>query len=204
MPSTADCLAGAALTVAFLLLIGIAERWRIVASPPAEWTRKLVHAGGGLVSLAIPLVIESHWVVLALSVGMGGLFLISRRMGWLPSLHAVQRRTRGVEYYPVSVYGLFLLTRGRPWLYVSCLLVLALGDATAALVGKRFGRIKYEVDGDKKSVEGSTAFFLVTLVVIAGPLLFWPDPAIPPAVNCLLAAVLAAALATGFEAIALE
>jgi dolichol kinase len=204
MPSTADCLAGAALTAAFLTLIGLAELWRITASPPVEWTRKLVHAGGGLTSLAIPLVIESHWVVLVLALGMGAVFLVSRAFGWLPSLHAVERRTRGVEYYPVSVYVLFLLTRGRPWLYVCCLLVLALSDAIAALVGKRFGRIQYEVDGNQKSLEGSAAFFGVTLAVIALPLLLWPDPTIPPAVNCLLVAVLAALLATGFEAISLE
>jgi len=204
MPSTDDWVAGGALTVAFLLLIGLAELWRVVGSPPVEWTRKLVHCGGGVASLAIPLVIESHWVVLVLAAGMGAVFLISRGLGWLPSLHAVERRTRGVEYYPVSVYVLFLLTPGRPWMYVSCLLVLALADALAALVGKRFGRIRYEVDGNEKSLEGSAAFFGVTLAVIAVPILLWPDPAIPPASNVLLAAVLAALLATGFEAIALE
>jgi phytol kinase len=204
MPSTADCLAGLALAVAFLALLGVAELWRIVARPPVEWTRKLVHAGGGVTALAIPLVIESHWVVLVLAAGMGAVFLISRALGWLPSLHAVERRTRGVEYYPVSVYLLFLLTPGRPWMYVSCLLVLALADALAALVGKRFGRLQYEVDGNRKSLEGSAAFFGVTLAVIAVPILLWLDPAIPPPGNVLLAAVLAALLATGFEAIALD
>lgn len=204
MPTGSDLAAGIALSAAFVGLIIAAEVWRRVGSPPVEYTRKLVHMGGGLVALAIPFLIQSHWVVLGMAAAMGVVFLGSRSFGLLPSLHAVDRRTRGVEYYPVAVYGLFVLTRGQPWLYVICLLVLALGDAMAALIGRRFGRRRFEVDGNQKSLEGSATFFVVTYLVIAIPLLCWPDPALPPPVHCLLVAFLAAVLATGFELIALD
>ena len=208
MPSIADLIAdliaGGLLSVGFVLLIALAELWRISRSPPAEYTRKLVHCGGGMVALAMPFCIGSHWVVLGMAGAMAGVFLLSRHWGLLPSLHAVERTTRGIEYYPVAIYGLYLMSHSQPWKYVICLLVLAVGDALAALVGKRFGRVRYEVDGNHKSLEGSTVFFLVTLLVVAVPLLVWPDPTIPSAMHCLLAAVLTAALATGFELIALD
>lgn len=57
----------------------------------------------------------------------------------------------------------------------AALLMQMIGDAAAALVGRRYGRTRYP--GSPKSAEGSAAFFAAALAS-ATPLLWWPaaDP----------------------------
>ena len=75
MPSSADMLAGGAITLAFLSLIATAELLRHFAGVRAEHTRKLVHVAGGIICLLLPLAIQSIWVVVAMAAGMLLLFV---------------------------------------------------------------------------------------------------------------------------------
>jgi phytol kinase len=93
------------------------------------------------------------------------------------------------------------MTAGRPWLYLSAVLVLAVADAFAALIGGRYGVIRYPVEDEQKSLEGSLVFLLIAFLAIHLPALLMTD--LPRAV-CVLAALLVAALVTGFEAISLR
>ena len=108
------------------------------------------------------------------------------------------RRTRGSEYYPLSVCLLFFLTQEQPWLYVASMLVLAVADAGAALIGMRYGRIRYGVEQETKSLEGSLAFMAIAFAAILIPMTVMTD--LPLAV-CLGSALLVALLVTGFEAV---
>lgn len=204
MPSTSDILLGILLSAGFLAILAIAEWWTRRGGAKPEWSRKLVHCGGGILALLIPAFIESHWVVLAMSVGLLALFLVGRYCGCLPSLYSVRSESWGVEYFPIVVFLLFVLTEGRPWLYVICVLVLAVSDTLAALVGKRFGRHPYQVDGDYKSAEGSLVCFLATFVVVAGPLFLFPQAEHPSATVRFGAALITAIIVATFEAIALR
>ncbi|MBI1902142.1 MAG: hypothetical protein HYS13_13660 [Planctomycetia bacterium] len=205
MPPLPEWIVAGGLAIAFLLVIALAEMWRWLAKPSPESTRKLIHCGGGAICLALPFLFTSHWVVLALAAGMVLLFAAARFGRFLPSLHSVERKTHGTEYYPLVVYVIFTLTRGQVWKYLICVLVLAVSDALAALIGSRYGRIRYSVDEDQKSLEGSLVFLVVTFLVVQLPLLIWddvrPDAAIPGPVNCILASLLVAMLVTGFEAV---
>jgi len=140
-------------------------------------------------------------VVLALALPLTLLFVAGSRFGFLKSLHGVARRSRGAEYYPLSVFLAFLMTPGRPWLYLSAVLVLAVGDAFAALIGSRYGVVRYEVEDEQKSLEGSLVFLVIAFLAIHLPTLLLTDL---PRPVCVLAALLVAALVTGFEAISLE
>ena len=95
MPEAADIRAGVLMSVGFVGLIALAEMWRRFGNPPAEWTRKLVHIGGGLGCLSLPFVIDSHWVVGAMALGLSGLFVAGRATGRLESVHGVGRASRG-------------------------------------------------------------------------------------------------------------
>jgi len=150
--------------------------------------------------LFFPFLVQSPWVVLALALPLTLLFVAGSRFGFLKSLHGVARRSRGAEYYPLSVFLVFLMTQGRPWLYLSAVLVLAVGDAFAALIGSRYGVVRYEVEDEKKSLEGSLVFLVIAFLAIHLPTLLLTDL---PRPVCVLAALLVAALVTGFEAISL-
>jgi phytol kinase len=188
------------LSAVFLFLLALAEAWRRLGQPKAEWTRKLVHVAGGIVCLLFPFLIRSPWVVLAMALALTGIFSLAAHTGALRSLHAVERRSRGVEYYPLAVWLVFLLTADRPWLYLSAILVLAVGDAFAALVGGKYGVLRYEVEDEHKSLEGSLVFLVVAFLAIHLPTLLLTDL---PRATCVLAALLVAVLVTGFEAISL-
>jgi dolichol kinase len=196
-----DLRGAAILAAAFLSLLVLAELWRRFGHPKPEWTRKLVHLGGGIACLFFPFLVHSPWVVLALALPLTGLFVAGGRFGFLKSLHGIGRRSRGAEYYPLSVFLAFLMTQGKPWLYLAAVLVLAVGDAFAALIGSRYGVIRYEVEDGQKSLEGSLVFLVIAFLAIHLPALLLTDL---PRPVCVLAALLVAALVTGFEAISLE
>lgn len=196
-----DVVGAAILGGAFSILLITAEVWARVGRPNPEWTRKLVHLGGGLVCLGFPWFVRSPWVVLCLSVVLAAVFALGARTGRLVSLHGVERRSRGAEYYPLAVTLVFAMSLGKPWLYVASILVLAVADAAAALVGMSYGKIRYEVDGSSKSLEGSLAFLMIAVWVIHIPLLLMTDLSRE---TCLLVALLVGLLVTGFEAISLR
>lgn len=197
-----DDLRGALLLSAiFLSLLAVAELWRRFGNPEAEWTRKLVHLGGGVACLFFPFLVTSPWVVTALALALTALFALGSHFGFLKGLHGVKRKSRGAELYPLAVCLVFWLTVGRPWLYLSAVLVLAVADAFAALVGSRYGVVRYEVEDETKSLEGSLVFLLLAFLAIHLPALLMTDLPRPVTV---LAALLVAALVTGFEAISLQ
>lgn len=195
-------LAGAALISAiFVAVLVAAELWRRWGSPKPEWTRKLVHLGGGIVAVLLPLLIRSPWVVLAMALAMSGLFFAAKQAGALKSLHGIERSSRGAEYYPLAVFLIFFLAADRLWLYLAAVLVLAVGDTFAALIGSRYGVVRYEIEDEHKSLEGSLVFLIIAFLAIHLPLLLLTDL---PRATSVLAALLVAALVTGFEAISLE
>jgi phytol kinase len=186
---------------AFVALLVTAELWRRLGTPKPEHTRKLVHLGGGVACLFFPFLIDSPWVVLAMALPLTALFVAGSKLGFLKSLHGVARKSRGAEYYPLAVFLVFVLTRGRPWLYLAAVLVLAVADAFAALIGSRYGVVRYEVEDEMKSLEGSLVFLVIAFLAMHLPVLLMTNL---PRPVCVLAALLVAALVTGFEAISLE
>lgn len=187
--------------LSFGLLLAAAELWSRLGSPKPEWTRKLVHLGGGVIGLFLPWLIESPLVVFALTASLSALFLAGEKTKLLKSLHGVERKSRGSEYYPLAICLVFAITADRPALYVSAVLVLAMADAFAALIGSRYGALRYEVEDEFKSVEGSVVFFFVAFLSVHLPLLLMTDL---PRATCVLSALLVAMLVTVFEAIALH
>ncbi len=143
-----------------------------------ELSRKLIHIGMGLVILSFPWIFDSIWPVLGLS-GLSAVILILLRClrplreGVGSVLNGVNRSSWGEVYYPLAVGILFMLTQDRPLYFVIPILILSLADATAALVGVRYGRIKYATFDGKKSLEGSVGFLIVAFFSVHIPLLLY-------------------------------
>jgi dolichol kinase len=195
-------LAAAALVGAgFLTVFALAELWRRFGDPPVEWTRKLVHFLGGVIAATFPWAFQSRITVVALATLFTLILWATRRFGLLPSVHAVERRSEGGLYFPVAVLALFLLAYDRPVFYLISILVLVVADAAAALVGTTYGRQKYAVEKDRRSIEGSVVFFLTTFLVTHLPLLLLAG--LDPLLSVLIALQLAI-LVTQFEAISLR
>ncbi|HYF03199.1 MAG TPA: hypothetical protein VEC36_07475 [Patescibacteria group bacterium] len=180
----------------------IAELWRIYGTPSPEATRKFVHLSGGIVSLSFSYVFTSHWTVLLLGVLFIGIIWGTKKVGLLPSIHGVERKSQGQIYYPVAIYLTFLLCNllQKPHFYLISVSVLAVADTLAALIGVRYGTKKYRVEDEKKSIEGSVIFFLATFIIVHLGLLLLGDLG---RVESVVAAFVIASLVTIFEAVSL-
>jgi len=163
-----------------------------------EFSRKAVHFLAGCLSLSLPYMLRSHWAVLVLTSGSALILFLSERSGILRSVHNVGRRTYGVIYFPAAVYLLFLLSHDRPVLYTIPVLVMTVSDTMAALIGGRYGSIRFEVEENTKSLEGSTVFFFVTFLCIHLSLLLMTGI---ERLDSVMIAFVIALLVTGFEAI---
>lgn len=166
----------------------------------AELQRKMVHIGTGIYAIMLPWLFPDRWpvyVLVALTlVVMLVLRLPNSRLG--RTLHGVDRQSYGDLLLAVSVGLCLLLAGDRLFLYVLPIAVLTLADATAALVGRSYGTRFFRVEEGDKSIEGSTVFFMVTLLISVFCLMLMTP--FPP-LNIIVLSVMVAAFGTLVEAV---
>lgn len=150
------------LGAAFLAVLAVGEalgrRWAV----PPELTRKVDHAAAGPIALAVPLVLDSAWQVVALAGSFLAFLLVTRLTRRLGSVHGIPRDSVGAYLYPVAIAVTWLATEGHVERYAVAILALSLGDAAGGLVGARWGRRAYAAWGQAKTLEGSLATLGVT------------------------------------------
>jgi phytol kinase len=170
-------LGGISLVLGGWTALMIAVRfWQHRAQPHPEVARKLVHGGMGAGTLSLPWLFDSDGPVIVLAcVAVVCLAWIRRfRPAGLDSvLFGVRRFSFGEFYFPIAVASLFVLTRGQWLLYCIPLIILTLADTAGALIGSRFGELKFRTRDGWKTVEGSGAFFVTAFLSAAIPLSLW-------------------------------
>lgn len=172
-----------------LSLIGqqIADRY----SNDNESFRKLFHVMHGLALAGLAFVVPLSWII-----GLEIVFFISvmitrylvqskshfvRIIGYMSRAYKVGRLSYGEFFYPISIILIVLLAHSK-WEFAAAVLILGLADTAAAIIGKKYGSSStYKVLGQKKSLMGSAAFFLITIVIIIGFTAFAPHIAAPGA-----------------------
>ncbi|MCE3295787.1 MAG: phosphatidate cytidylyltransferase [Crocinitomicaceae bacterium] len=158
------------LAGSFLALFGLAEILYHLLKVQAEYTRKLVHIGTGLLTLLFPLLLSSHWWVLALCSSFALILILSMRFSLLKSINAIDRESVGSLCYPVSVYCCFLafIHYGEIAFFYIPILILAICDPVAALTGKKWPLGKFTIGKNSKSLMGTAMFFVSAILVIIG------------------------------------
>lgn len=130
-----------------------------------EGARKLAHIGIGVQVAVWPLYLdwfEIRIISIALAIG----FVVSMKRRWFASIGSVSRLSYGEVLFALMIGGLTLITQS-PAVYAAAILHLSLADGAAALVGQRWGRTStYRVFGHTKSVAGTAAFFVISVVVL--------------------------------------
>lgn len=150
------------LSPVFLVLFVLCEWLYHRRGWQAEHSRKVAHAGAGLLSLAFPFLLHDFWVVALIC----GLFLtilvVTKYTGLMRSIHAIDRVSYGSTMFPFVVclcFWRFSQTQQLIQYYLP-ILIMALADPTACLVGKRFPSKKLY---QNKTLAGSLAFFIVAV-----------------------------------------
>lgn len=166
----------------------------------AELQRKLIHIGTGLYAMTLPWLFPARWPVYVLVgvtlIVMAALRMPGSRLG--KTLHGVDRASYGDLLLAIAVGLCLFLSGNQPFVYVLPIAVLTLADAMAALIGSTYGTRFFHVEDGRKSIEGSVAFFTVTLLVSIICLMLM-TPFAP--LNILVLSVMVAAFGTFVEAV---
>lgn len=82
----------------------------------------------------------------------------------------------GLVYYAIAWTVLAFIFFDQPWIIAVGIAAMSYGDGLASLIGQKYGKTKYNLLGDTKSVEGSLAMFLVLIIALTGVLFYYGQP----------------------------
>ena len=187
------------VSVCVFVVLGLSElfkRWGF----SKESTRKTAHIGAGLLALPFPWLFKSIWPILLLCGSFLLIMVVSKALKMFDGVHGVERKSLGAFVFPAMIVLIFALAK-EPLHYTIPIAVLSLSDALAALIGKKYGRHQFHTLGETRSMEGSTAFFIPTFLLVHLPLLLLSDTG---KLACVLMALGCAILVTAFEMISVK
>lgn len=168
-----------------------------------ELSRKFVHIFSSLFALSFPFIISNHLTLLFLSIFFSIFIFIFKfyknKDSLLKSVVDIDRKTIGEILFPMSIYLVFIFSK-EYYFYLISLLVLALSDALAAIIGKKYGKIKIPIEQDFKTLEGSLIFFIMTFLSIKIPLILFSNFHL---LNIILISFIIAILITMLELISI-
>ena len=197
---------GTCITVLYIIaMVGVMMLVRKLFPIPDELFRKILHFI--LLGAYIPLVFafEAWWMSaifaasliiilfpalsIASKIPMLSAFIIERKKGEF--LSSMVLAVGMMAFSVIVCWGLF----ADRYLVLAVIYAWGIGDGLAALVGKRFGKhkIMWKLADGKKSVEGSAAMFLCSLVAVFTVLMIRGGIGVP---MCFVIALLAAIVST--------
>ncbi len=190
------------------LLGGVIALIRAVFHPHPEINRKMIHLSTTAIALSFPWVFRDLWPPVVVC-GVAIAVMIAVRLPFMDGIVrafglADSRRLDGWGefYYPAAIAILYVLYRDDRLAYIIPIVAVGAGDTAAAVIGKRFGKLRFsDPSGVTKSIEGTLAFVAATLPAAWAALARWGG--LPPGPALLFAALLAVYLAL-LEAIAWE
>lgn len=187
------------LFLSFALLGGI-EIAKRQFSLSSNFTRRATHVGAALIAAASPLFLNKIVIVLSF-LFFAALMLVGRRSTLFSSIQDIKRNTFGEVFLPLgeALSAIVFLPQGIREFQFG-VLVMGISDALAGLIGERFGKHQLTILGNRKSIEGSVAFFVSTLCIT---FLFSPMFGLPLILIPLLLTFVELVLGNGFDNLAL-
>jgi dolichol kinase len=147
-------------------VLNLAERLTKNKKIPAELGRKAPHVAAATIVALWPIFTNYKVIIIASILHMAAAWYV-RQIGYFNHIRSVGRLTHG-EFYFASGIIITALMNPPAWAFMIAILHMGYADAMAALVGTAKGRRhKFSIFGQTKSVEGSLAFF-VTSVILTG------------------------------------
>jgi len=161
-------LIGVAVVLAWLaVVVGTALIIRHRFPEQREWSRKVVHIGTGpVVLLAWALGIE-RWVALPAAIAVTLATALNHRFRLLPAVEDVGRHSYGTIAYGASIAILLaLFWPAQPLAVAAGVLVMAIGDGLAGLLGPQLRSPRWQLLSQGKSLAGTLAMAIGALLVL--------------------------------------
>ena len=132
-----------------------------------EVSRKILHIMVGNMIFAMPF-FSDPWVMvwfLTLPITVVQFFLTEYSPIKIDNSVTESGHALGLFFYAGIWTVLIAVFSNYLWIVALAIVPMVYGDGFAALIGQKFGRIKYKVFGGTKSLEGSLTMFVVTTVM---------------------------------------
>ena len=146
------------------VIFAVAEK---VLKTKPEVSRKFLHIMVGNMIFAMPF-FSDPWVMvwfLTLPITVVLFFLTEYSPIKIDNSVTESGHALGLFFYAGIWTVLIAVFSNYLWIVALAIVPMVYGDGFAALIGQKFGRIKYKVFGGTKSLEGSLTMFVVTTVM---------------------------------------
>jgi uncharacterized protein (TIGR00297 family) len=191
--------------LAIFIVITLAEIFRRLMFWSSEATRKLVHIFVGALIATTPFFFQSKWPMVVLGVLFTLVDFVAVKQNMLQGMHGTKRQTYGTVYYPISfVLLVLLLWDNHKLILVISMLIMALSDACAAIVGENVKKpVLLKFGPESKSLQGSLTMFGATFIVVLLSLFLLPQLATKFYSPLIIAwtAIVVGVIATASEAV---
>ncbi len=150
--------------------MAVRQRWNGEGnSGQREWSRKLVHIGSGAVVLIAWAFAIDRRIAIPAAATITLLAALNHRLRVLPAVEDVGRASYGTVAYGASItLLLWQFWPSQPATVAAGVLVMALGDGLAGLVGPLWPSPSWQVLGQKRSLLGTGTMAGASLVVLSG------------------------------------
>lgn len=193
---------GLAFVYAYVIILLLISE-KILKKHP-RISRKFLHIMVGNILFILPL-FKTWWVITFLAAFP--FVILTFLMSPYSPIKSVKDKLSesghglGLVYYSISWTVLALLFFDKPWIIAVGIAAMSYGDGMASLIGENFGRRKYNLTGDTKSIEGSLTMFIVLILTLGIVLTYYSIPFsfISLAVIAFVATVLEAITPRGLD-----
>lgn len=154
-------------TVGIVGILGLADLLLRRLKVHPHTTRRLVHILVGCLVCVAPFIFKTQLPVLTVATIFIILNYFAIKKDLIRSIHETDRISYGTVYFPISFFVLVC------WFWYhdlailqTSMLIMALGDPVASWVGESRKRpLTFIILTEKKSLQGSTAMFIVSFIV---------------------------------------
>jgi uncharacterized protein (TIGR00297 family) len=154
-------------TIAILLILVLADILLRLLKIHSHNTRRLVHILVGCLVCTAPFIFTSRIPVLVVTVIFILANIFAIRFNLIKSIHETDRISYGTVYFPISFLILvFWFWDKDPAILLTAMLIMAFADPVASWVGEsRKKPLLFTILSEKKSLQGSTAMFIVAFII---------------------------------------
>ena len=156
-----------ALIVVYIYVIAIFIIAEKVLKSRPEFSRKFLHIMVGNMIFAMPF-FSNPWVMiigLTLPASIGTFLLTEYSPIKIENSMTESGHALGLFFYSAIWTILLVIFGNYIWIVALAIVPLVYGDGFAALIGIKFGKVKFSIFGSTKSLEGSLSMFVVTTVM---------------------------------------
>ena len=156
-----------ALIVVYVYVIAIFIIAEKVLKSRPEFSRKFLHIMVGNMIFAMPF-FSNPWVMiigLTLPASIGTFLLTEYSPIKIENSMTESGHALGLFFYSAIWTVLLIIFGNQLWIVALAIVPLVYGDGFAALIGIKFGKVKFSIFGSTKSLEGSLSMFVVTSVM---------------------------------------